>query len=83
MTSSSSDIVARNATIRADTRGFTLLGVFGPETDMRALVRLSGGRVKQIETGARLPLGRVVAIDADGLMVERRGRTERVPVAGG
>lgn len=75
--------VARHATTRADTSGFTLLGVFGPEARMKALVRLSGGRVKQIETGARLPQGRVVAIDADGVMVERHGKTHRIPVAGG
>lgn len=75
--------VARMATTRAETGDFTLLGVFGPEAGMRALVRLSGGRVKQVEPGDRLPQGRVVAIDAEGLMVERHGQTRRIAIAGG
>ena len=78
-------VVARAATTRmtASATGLTLLGIFGPDSDLRALVRLPGGRVREVSHGTRLSHGRVVGIDAEGLMLEQAGRTRRIPVAGG
>lgn len=60
----------------------SVLGVFGAQDDMRALVRTSSGRVKQIKTGARINSAKVVAIDKDGLILQKNGRTERLNIAG-
>lgn len=64
------------------TSGLVLLGVMGPATDARALVRLPGGRVKQIRPGERLAQGRVLGIDEEGMMLERGGKTLRITVPG-
>ncbi|MEX0349782.1 MAG: hypothetical protein AB3N15_10205 [Paracoccaceae bacterium] len=56
----------------------SLLGVYGPKDAMRALVRMPGGRVKTVKPGARLSGGRVAAIDADGLIVEKNGQAKRM-----
>jgi Tfp pilus assembly protein PilP len=60
----------------------SLLGVFGSDGDMQALVRHPGGRVEKIKTGERIVLGRVLAIDKDGLMVERNGQARRIGIPG-
>ena len=60
----------------------SLLGVFGAEGHMQALVRHPGGRIQKIKPGSRIALGRVVAIDKDGLMVERNGQARRVGMPG-
>lgn len=74
------DKVAELATTEQaiETGSFNLLGLFGSPEAMRALVRLPGGRIKTVEPGSRLPGGRrIVAIDATGVMVTRRGQTRR------
>ena len=48
-------------------RRLSLLGLFGPQDAMQALVRLPSGRIQTVTTGSRLPIGRIVAIDAQGL----------------
>ena len=83
MSAKTNRTVARHATTRAESGNFTVLGVFGAETDMRALVRDRGGRVEKVAPGDRISEGRVLAIDAGGIMVERWGKSERIPVAGG
>lgn len=66
-----------------DTGQLNLLGLFGPDTDMRALIRLPGGRVVRVETGSRLKGANVVAIDADGLILLKRGKTRRITMPEG
>jgi hypothetical protein len=61
----------------------SLLGLFGPADKMRALVRLPGGKVQQVEPGQRLAGGRIVAIDADGIMLLKNGETGRLSIPGG
>ncbi len=60
----------------------SLLGVFGPKTDMRALVRLSSGRVKEVKLGSSVSSGTVVAIDAEGVMLRQSGQTKRIAIPG-
>ncbi|MGV6803862.1 MAG: hypothetical protein ACWA49_06610 [Ruegeria sp.] len=60
----------------------TVLGVFGPQNDMRALMRLSSGRVKKVKTGNRIGSGTIVAIDKDGIMLRHSGQTKRIAIPG-
>ena len=60
----------------------TVLGVFGPANDMRALMRTSTGRVKEVKTGSRFGSGTIVAIDKDGIMLRQSGRTQRIAIPG-
>ncbi|UWQ48461.1 hypothetical protein K3722_11155 [Leisingera caerulea] len=60
-----------------------LLGIYGPENSLTALVRLPNGRTKTVTRGARLSsLGQVVAIDAHGLILSARGETKRLSMPG-
>ncbi|TNJ42757.1 hypothetical protein [Phaeobacter sp. B1627] len=61
-------------------RGLALIGLFGPQDALQGLVRLSSGRIKTVEAGERLTIGQIVAIDAEGLLVERRGTVARLPI---
>ena len=61
----------------------SLMGLFGPEDDLKALVRLPGGQIRKVSRGSSLSAGRVVAIDADGLLVLKRGETRRIEMPGG
>jgi len=76
--------VAAQATLAnaLDASVLNLLGIFGPADDLRALIRLPGGRVHQVTTGNRLSSGRIVAIDETGLMVLKNGRTTRITIPG-
>ncbi|MCE8519408.1 hypothetical protein KBY24_00265 [Ruegeria pomeroyi] len=69
------------AKIRANT--LTVLGVFGPSGDLRALVRLPGGKVEEVSPGDRTRAGEVLGIDAEGVVLRHGGRTRRVDIAGG
>lgn len=60
----------------------SVLGVFGPQGDMRALIRTSSGRVKQVKAGARINSAKVVGIDKEGLILQKNGRTQRLNIAG-
>ncbi|CUJ88240.1 type IV pilus biogenesis protein PilP [Ruegeria denitrificans] len=60
----------------------SVLGVFGPKSDMRALMRMSSGRVKEVKLGSRVSSGTVVAIDADGVMLRQSGQTKRIVIPG-
>jgi len=59
-----------------------VLGVFGAQGNMRALVRTASGRVQEVKTGARINSAKVVAIDKNGVVVQKNGRTERLNIAG-
>ncbi len=61
----------------------TLLGIFGPNDDLRALVRLPGGKVRTLAPGQRFGRSKIVGIDAAGLMVVKNGQTRRISMPGG
>lgn len=77
--------VARMATrTRGLNRGNTdLIGVFGPQNNMSALIRNRNGEVRRVERGQNLPIGRVIAIDKDGMMVEKNGTARRMTLPAG
>ncbi|MDK3016232.1 hypothetical protein [Pseudodonghicola flavimaris] len=80
------DAVARLATTpkAIDDRGLALIGLSGGAGGgFRALVRLPGGRIKEVEAGSRLPQGRITAIDGDGLILDRNGKSRRLGLPGG
>ncbi|NOE32667.1 MULTISPECIES: hypothetical protein [unclassified Ruegeria] len=60
----------------------SVLGVFGPKAEMRALMRLSSGRVKEVKTGSRVASGTVVAIDEHGIVLRQSGQTKRITIPG-
>lgn len=60
----------------------SVLGIFGPKANMRALMRLSSGRVKEVKPGSRVASGRVVAIDEHGVMLQQSGQTKRMVIPG-
>ncbi|WP_413221402.1 hypothetical protein [Tritonibacter mobilis] len=61
-------------------RNLSLIGLFGSKNNMQALVRYASGRIETVKTGERLSLGRIVAIDQNGLLIERRGEVGRLPI---
>lgn len=63
-------------------RGLNLLGLFGAENNLQAMVRLPSGRVKTVRTGSRLAQGRVLGIDQAGLVLEKSGRSQRIKMPG-
>ncbi|WP_253276798.1 hypothetical protein [Ruegeria sp. 6PALISEP08] len=60
----------------------SVLGIFGPKSDLRALMRLSSGRVKEVKPGSRVASGTVIAIDEDGIMLRQSGQTKRITIPG-
>ena len=60
-----------------------LIGLFGTSGNQNALVRLANGRVLQVKPGDRVDTGVVVAIDEDGLIVQKNGETRRIGMPGG
>lgn len=82
MASDTPENVARFAT-KPDvlhSRQLAVIGLFGPDTDLRALVRMPSGRIKQVAPGNRLAQGQVIAIDRKGLLISRQGQTQRLPL---
>lgn len=79
------EVVAQHAT-QPDALDFSmlnLLGIFGPANDLRALVRMPGGKVRKVQTGQRLGWGKVVGIDESGVMIVKNGRTTRIDMPQG
>lgn len=76
--------VARNATLdnAINLRDVNLIGIYGSNSDRRALVRLGNGRYVRVTVGDRIDGGRVTAISADALSYEKRGRALTLQVAG-
>ena len=62
--------------------GLNLLGLFGAENDLQAMVRLPSGRVKTVKTGSRIAQRRVLGIDPQGIVLEKSGRTQRFEMPG-
>ncbi|WP_323783459.1 hypothetical protein [Leisingera sp.] len=60
----------------------SLLGLYGPEDSMTALIRLPSGRTRKVSRGSRLSSGQVVAIDAKGLILNSRGESKRLMMPG-
>ncbi|UWQ89944.1 hypothetical protein QEZ52_14290 [Aliisedimentitalea scapharcae] len=78
-TSSTGPVAAHATEISVLNRNaLNLLGLFGPAQDMRALVRLPGGRVIQVARGSRLSGETVAAIDETGVILQKRGQTRRI-----
>ncbi|MBY6054885.1 hypothetical protein KUV26_00410 [Leisingera daeponensis] len=60
----------------------SLLGVYGPEDSLTALIRLPSGRTRTVTRGTRLSQGQIIAIDAHGLVLNQRGETKRLMMPG-
>mgnify|MGYP000692602927 CR=1 FL=1 len=65
-----------------DASELNLLGLFGTQQEMRALVRLPNGRVKTLRRGSRLARSKVLNIDAEGLLLQRGSDTRRIAMPG-
>ncbi|MBW7920644.1 MAG: hypothetical protein H3C51_00915 [Rubellimicrobium sp.] len=76
--------VAQAATVaRAiNLREVNLIGVFGPQSSRRALVRLANGRLVRVGVGDSLDGGQVVAIGDGFLNYAKRGQTYSLRVPG-
>lgn len=81
----SSALVAETATqsgaLQKNSLG--LLGLYGNEGDLRAMIRLPSGRVKTVQKGSRIARSRVLGIDAKGVLLESSGQTRRIEMPGG
>lgn len=63
--------------------GTVLIGIYGDQNAPEALVRTGSGRIRRIQIGSKVAAARVVAIDANGLVLERGGKTQRLAIPGG
>ncbi|WP_374015316.1 hypothetical protein [Phaeobacter sp. A36a-5a] len=61
----------------------SLLGLFGANDNLSAMVRMPNGRMQIVTRGSRLSGGEVVAIDADGLILQKNGKASRLAMPGG
>lgn len=68
--------VTRSATIKNAIRlnRVNLMGVYGTQTNRRALVRLANGRYKKVKVGDRIDGGRISAIGEGQLRYTKNGR---------
>lgn len=81
-TTSTPQIVLDKATEHSNSnlRSLILLGTYGPESDLRALLRLSNGRVERVAIGDKIAGARVLAIDEGKLALARNGNTNWLAV---
>lgn len=72
--------VAQRATrkVDIDLGAPMLIGIFGPEDGLSAMVRLPGGRIRKVRRGERLMGRRVTGIDADGVSWTGSGTSNRL-----
>ncbi|GGE26414.1 hypothetical protein GCM10011360_13490 [Primorskyibacter flagellatus] len=77
--------VAREATLSnaIDLSQINLIGVYGQQSDRRALVRLSNGRYRKVKVGDRIDGGRVLAIGQDTLRYQKNGRNVTLDMPSG
>lgn len=61
----------------------SVLGVFGSQTEPKALVRMPSGKTIRVETGSETDAGRVAGIDERGIVLEKAGRTRRITMPDG
>ncbi|WP_428928648.1 hypothetical protein [Marinibacterium sp. SX1] len=55
-----------------------VIGIYGPENALSALVRLPNGKITTVRPGERLRGRQVLAIDSKGLILAHNGRQERL-----
>ncbi len=60
----------------------TLIGVFGPDTDLEALVRTERGQIKRVKKGSRLRRSIVSAIAPDRILLSHGPTTETLTFPG-
>ena len=59
-----------------------LIGTMGPEGQMRALVRMAGGRVQSMEVGDRLEGGKIRAIEVGRLLLAKETQVKEMTLPG-
>jgi hypothetical protein len=76
--------VARAATVKnaINLRKVNLMGVYGSNSDRRALVRLPSGRLAKVKVGDRVDGGRVQSISSSALTYVKKGRSLTLKVGG-
>ena len=57
-----------------DMHELTVIGIFGPEAGLKALVRTRRGKISEVGVGDKVEGGTVVAIDPDQLAFRKSGR---------
>lgn len=57
-----------------------VIGVFGPENAMSAMVLMPNGKTESVQRGQRIKGKQVVRIDKDGVVLAHNGREERLPL---
>lgn len=66
-----------------DRRGADVIGLFGTQGHMSALIRLSSGTIKRVEVGEKIGFNRIVAIDEQGVIISRNGHNQRLSLPSG
>ncbi|MBI6630147.1 hypothetical protein [Pontibaca salina] len=56
----------------------TLIGLFGPASAPRALLRGRNGRILKVEPGDRVGGSHVMGIDSDGVILQRQNQAVRL-----
>ncbi|MEO8531063.1 MAG: hypothetical protein ABI459_07555, partial [Deltaproteobacteria bacterium] len=69
--------VAKQATVKnaIDLGSVALIGVYGSQSQRRALVRLPNGKYSRVKVGDKLDGGKVVAISESQLQYQKRSKT--------
>ena len=77
--------VAATATqhVEAPEGRIALLGIFGSEDNLSALVQFPGGRTRKVTTGQRLGRSEIIAIDKGGLLIRSGNTTVQMTMPGG
>ncbi|MAC78958.1 MAG: hypothetical protein CML66_12935 [Rhodobacteraceae bacterium] len=57
-----------------------VIGVFGPENRMSAMVLMPNGKTEEVGVGQRIHGKQIVSIDKDGVILAHNGRAERLPL---
>ena len=55
-----------------------LIGIFGPENGLSAMIRMPGGRIHEVQAGQKLKGRQVLAIDAGGVILRKGNDEERL-----
>jgi hypothetical protein len=60
----------------------TLIGIMGPETNLRALFLLPSGRTLSAGRDDKTPMGRLVGVDSTSVTLQRGDKTTRLHLPG-
>jgi Tfp pilus assembly protein PilP len=84
MSETTNAITADAATLKGvfPLHSLQLIGVFGTPESRRALLRQPGGEIEQVEVGAALRQGKVVAIDEDAVILSSARGTRKLAMPG-